>query len=199
MVFQQSQNIWHNLWKCLIDTRAVSATDGRDRIFALKAFLGKDRKEISELINYSMDTKSLFAKVAELLLGSMKLLLLTAARHPHNFPQNDPHNPESSPASHLQTMAAESRTESSPSPLRGPLELDGAESRSVVSSTFGVDVSDHNYKHMASWVPDWSQGLPLDDFLDLLDVRSQYIGPGNCYGAVVPLEFEDEFEDLGKW
>jgi hypothetical protein len=147
MEYQQSPNIWYDLWKRLIDTRAVSATDGRDRIFALKAFLGKDRKEMSELINYSMDIRSLFAKVAELLLGSVKLLLLTAARHPHNFPQNDfPPNPESSPASRLQTMAAGSRTESSPSPLCGPLELDGAQSRShsVVSSTSGVDTSEND-------------------------------------------------------
>jgi len=76
--------IWQNLWVCLNVTRALLATDSGDKLFALKALLGRNQDEIDQLIDYRRTIPAIFTDVATHLLNSMGLVSLIAIRSPHD-------------------------------------------------------------------------------------------------------------------
>jgi len=71
------------LWKILLDTRSMSASDPRDRVFALLSLLGSSLNIRDKLIDYSQSSERVFTSVGNLLLSQVGLLLLTATRHSH--------------------------------------------------------------------------------------------------------------------
>ncbi|KAK0610838.1 hypothetical protein B0T14DRAFT_593629 [Immersiella caudata] len=82
----ESDCLWRHLWFRLNDTRSFLATDPRDRVFALKALLGKHQDGITHLIDYQRSAEDIFVQVAEDLLNSIGLFLLDAIRSPHDRP-----------------------------------------------------------------------------------------------------------------
>lgn len=74
-----------HLWKVLAETRYFLATDPRDRIFALRAFIPYNGPEIDQMMRYDRSTETVFTDVAVFLLPHVKLLLLLAARFPHSL------------------------------------------------------------------------------------------------------------------
>ncbi|KAH3938898.1 hypothetical protein HBH53_243200 [Parastagonospora nodorum] len=75
-----------HLWHCLLLSRKYLATDPRDKIFALRSLLQKERRDsMDHLIDYAATTEQTFLKTALFLLPEIGLHLLTANRHPHNM------------------------------------------------------------------------------------------------------------------
>ena len=74
-----------SIWKLLADTRECGATDRRDKIFALKALVEDDQRELDQLIDYSRSIERVFNDVTMLLLPRVRLWLLLAVRHPHTL------------------------------------------------------------------------------------------------------------------
>lgn len=75
---------WDRLFKLLANTQPNLATDPRDKVLALKAFLGQGRDQLDPFIDYSMSVEDLYQKVAEKLLQCLGSRVLSAIRHPHN-------------------------------------------------------------------------------------------------------------------
>ncbi|KAF3015035.1 hypothetical protein E8E14_010035 [Neopestalotiopsis sp. 37M] len=84
--------LWHKLWQYLYLTRESLATDPRDKLFALKAFLEPPETDeavpfladFDDLIDYEKCLEVILLKVALTLLQFVGLRLLVGARHGHN-------------------------------------------------------------------------------------------------------------------
>jgi hypothetical protein len=74
-----------SIWQLLADTRNCGATDRRDKIFALKALVQDNQRELDQLIDYSRSIERVFKDVTMLLLPRVRLWLLLAVRHPHTL------------------------------------------------------------------------------------------------------------------
>ena len=74
-----------SIWQLLADTRNCGATDRRDKIFALKALIEDDQRELDQLVDYSRSIERVFNDVTMLLLPRARLGLLLAVRHPHTL------------------------------------------------------------------------------------------------------------------
>ncbi|KAF1843234.1 uncharacterized protein K460DRAFT_396592 [Cucurbitaria berberidis CBS 394.84] len=72
-----------NLWHLVFESRMCSATDPRDRVFALRSLIGPGQTEMDSLINYLKSVEEIFIEVAMFLLPVIGLRILTAVRHPH--------------------------------------------------------------------------------------------------------------------
>jgi hypothetical protein len=71
------------LWRILLDTRSLAASDPRDRVLALLYLLGSGLDIRDQLVDYSQSSEVIFTRVGKLLLSQVGLQLLTAARHGH--------------------------------------------------------------------------------------------------------------------
>jgi hypothetical protein len=76
-------SVWLDLFNLLNRTRALLATDPRDKIFALKALLWRDQDVLNPLIDYRCNVTDLLADVARQILDTVGLVLLDAIREPH--------------------------------------------------------------------------------------------------------------------
>ena len=79
-----SGSVWLALFNQLNQTRSLLASEPRDRIFALKALLGRNQNELNPLIDYELSVADILADVATKILNSVGLILLSAIRSPHN-------------------------------------------------------------------------------------------------------------------
>jgi hypothetical protein len=73
----------NGLWKILLDTRSLVASDPRDRVLAILSLLGPGLDIRDQLVDYSQSTEVIFTRVGKLLLSQVGLKLLTAARYGH--------------------------------------------------------------------------------------------------------------------
>ena len=71
------------LWRILLNTRSLAASDPRDRVFALLYLLGSGLAIRDQLVDYSQSSEVIFTRVGKILLSQVGLKLLTAARHGH--------------------------------------------------------------------------------------------------------------------
>ncbi|KAK0648021.1 heterokaryon incompatibility protein-domain-containing protein [Cercophora newfieldiana] len=71
---------WLNLWIHLNETRALLATNPKDKIFALKALLGRDQDDVNHLIDYRFGLPEVLTNLARSLLHSVGLVILSAIR-----------------------------------------------------------------------------------------------------------------------
>ncbi|KAF2635552.1 HET-domain-containing protein [Massarina eburnea CBS 473.64] len=69
----------------LFESREFLATDPRDKVFALRSFIGSKRSEIDPLINYAQTLEQCFTRGALFLLPVIGPRILTAVRHPHRM------------------------------------------------------------------------------------------------------------------
>ena len=76
--------VWLNLLSMLDLTRANLASEPRDRIFALKALLGRRQNELNPLIDYGRGLVDILMEAATRILESVGVVLLSAIRSPHN-------------------------------------------------------------------------------------------------------------------
>jgi hypothetical protein len=73
------------LWEVLAKTRHLLATDPRDRIFALRAFLPHESQPLGQMISYDQNTETIFTAAAVFLRPHIGPSLLLATRHPHSL------------------------------------------------------------------------------------------------------------------
>ncbi|KAK1756525.1 HET-domain-containing protein [Echria macrotheca] len=78
--------VWLNLFNSLNETRPLLASNPRDRIFALKALLGRDQDRLNPLIDYRRSVPDLLADVARQILDAVGLIILDAIQEPHKQP-----------------------------------------------------------------------------------------------------------------
>jgi hypothetical protein len=74
----------NGLWRILVDTRALFASDPRDRVFAVLSLLGSNLDIKDQLVDYNQSTEAIFIKVGKLLLSNVGLRLLTVLRYGHH-------------------------------------------------------------------------------------------------------------------
>jgi len=73
----------NGLWRLLLRTRSLSASDPRDRVLALLSLLGSQLDIRKHLIDYTQNCEAIFTSVALLLLQRVGLELLITIRHGH--------------------------------------------------------------------------------------------------------------------
>jgi hypothetical protein len=79
----QRYKLSDGLWRILLNTRSLAASDPRDRVFALLYLLGSGLDIRDQLVDYSQSSEVIFTRVGKILLSQVGLKLLTAARHGH--------------------------------------------------------------------------------------------------------------------
>jgi hypothetical protein len=77
------QRAEEGLWDQLFRTRNCLATDPRDKVFALKALVGDQSKDVDFLIDYTKSVEEVFTQTALFLLPIVKLDILQATGLPH--------------------------------------------------------------------------------------------------------------------
>lgn len=73
------------LWISLIASRELLASDSRDKIFAMKALIGKQHVELDPLIDYSKTPEQVFTSLAKIFLHRFGLKILGMVRHGHDL------------------------------------------------------------------------------------------------------------------
>lgn len=84
-LFKKEGSAWWYLWLCLHASRASLASDSRDKVFSMKALLGKEQDELDGLIDYTKTLEETFTTLAKTFLDRVGLKLLSRIRHPHNL------------------------------------------------------------------------------------------------------------------
>jgi hypothetical protein len=79
----QEYKLPDGLWRILLNTRSLTASDPRDRVFALLYLLGSGLDIRDQLVDYSQSSEVIFTRVGKILLSQVGLKLLTAARRGH--------------------------------------------------------------------------------------------------------------------
>jgi hypothetical protein len=79
----QEYKLPDGIWRILLNTRSLAASDPRDRVFALLYLLGSGLDIRDQLVDYSQSSEVIFTRVGKILLSQVGLELLTAARHGH--------------------------------------------------------------------------------------------------------------------
>ncbi|KAK6189615.1 hypothetical protein LQW54_013084 [Pestalotiopsis sp. IQ-011] len=84
-LFKAEGSVWSNLWLCLHAVRGSLASDSRDKVFSLKALLGKEQDRLDQLIDYTKTAEEIFAALARIFLKAVGLKLLARIRHAHDL------------------------------------------------------------------------------------------------------------------
>lgn len=73
------------LWNSLVASRELLASDSRDKIFAMRALIGKQHVELDPLIDYNKTPEQVFTLLAKVFLRRFGLKTLGLVRHGHDL------------------------------------------------------------------------------------------------------------------
>lgn len=84
-LFKAEGSAWYNLWLCLHAARGSLASDSRDKVFSLKALIGKEQDRLDQLIDYTKTAEEIFTALARIFLKAVGIKFLARIRHAHDL------------------------------------------------------------------------------------------------------------------